>query len=83
MTVAKVKITKKCARRYIAENECLKVIRMLKKNKSPRKDGITSEFNQDYWFVIKDEFMQMLEYTAKTEELTNSQYRGIYNIMYS
>ena len=67
---------------YITEIECTKVIRTLKKNKSPGEDGITSEFYQDFWCIIKDEFMQMLECTQKTEELTKSQYRGIITLLY-
>ena len=73
---------KEMCEQYITENECSKVITMLKKNKSPGEDGITSEFYQDYWCVIKDEFMQMLEYTEKTKELTKSQYRGIITLLY-
>ena len=39
----------------------VKVIKILKPNKSPGEDGIISEFYQLFWQDIKNEFFEVIE----------------------
>ena len=46
----------------ITEQEILDTIKLLKTNKSPGDDGIVSEFYKEYWYLIHEQFTQVLKY---------------------
>ena len=45
-------------------------------------DGIISEFYQIYWYIIKDEFTQVIKYALENESLSKSQYNAIITLLY-
>jgi hypothetical protein len=59
-----------------------KVIKTLKKDKSPGYDGIINEFYIRYWHSIREEFWQVMKEIELTESLCDSQYRGIISLLY-
>ena len=59
-----------------------KVIKILKKDKSPGYDGLTNEFYIKYWHIIRKEFWQVMKEIEITETLCDSQYRGIISLIY-
>lgn len=53
----------------------------LNKNKSPGTDGITPEFFLAFWDLLKDEFMQSMEYSLENGSLTDQQATGVITLI--
>ncbi|KAK3091503.1 hypothetical protein FSP39_020293 [Pinctada imbricata] len=66
----------------ITDEELLKSINQLKKNKSPGEDGIIAEFYQTYWEIIKPEFTKLVKEILLTETLPESFGKGILTLIY-
>ena len=66
----------------VTQDEIHKIIKLLKHNKSPGDDGIISEFYQIYWYLIKDEFTQVIKYALENESLSKSQYNANITLLY-
>ena len=61
----------------------VKVIKILKPNKSPGEDGIISEFYQLFWQDIKNEFFEVIEQNFKFKyTLSASQYKGVLTLLH-
>ena len=61
----------------------VKVIKILKPNKSPGEDGIISEFYQLFWQDIKNEFFEVVEFFLKFEyTLSGLQYKGVLTLLH-
>ena len=43
-----------------------KVINSFKSNESPGEDGIIAEFCQNYWYLLKNDWMELLKYEFDT-----------------
>ena len=66
--------------RDVTESEIKSAIDMAKNNKSPGEDGIISEFYKDIWYLIKDEFIGLIEEVFENNELSETQNRGIISL---
>ena len=61
----------------------MKLVKLLKPNKSPGEDGIISEFYQLFWQDIKNEFFEVIEKNFKFEyTLSASQYKGVLTLLH-
>ena len=58
------------------------VIKSLKWECSPGYDGITNEFYQVYWALIKEEFVNVINEINKEGQMCNSQSMGIITLLY-
>ena len=59
----------------ISLNELSKAAKQLKKDKSPRLDGSTSECYLKFWDMISEEFLQVVKEIEDTQSLCFSQNR--------
>ena len=66
----------------ITEQEILDTIKLLKTNKSPGDDGIVSEFYKEYWYLIHEQFTQVLKYIFNANTLSKSQYNAVLTLLY-
>ena len=62
--------------------EIEKVIKLLKKEKSPGEDGIISEFYQEYWYLIYSELTEVIKESFNTKTMSMSQYTGMMHLLY-
>ena len=62
---------KKCSAKKMlhSQEEIHKVIKLLKNNKSPGDDGIIAEFYQNFWYLIHDEFTQVIRFALENKSL--------------
>ena len=68
--------------REVSEDEIFKVLKLMKFNKSPSDDGILADFNIEYQYLIKPEFMKMVKYIFGNNILAPSQYRAVLTLLY-
>ena len=61
--------------------EIEKVIKLLKKEKSPGEDGIISEFYQEYWYLIYNELTDVIKESFNTKTMSMSQYTGMMSLL--
>ena len=54
----------------------------MKLNKSPGDDGIVSEFNIRYWYLIKEELTNVIKYIFLSNTLAPSQQRAMLTLLY-
>ena len=54
----------------------------MKQNKSPGDDGTVSEFDNRYWYLIKEELTKVTKYTFLSNTLALSQYRAMLTLLY-
>ena len=57
--------------------ECYKVLKDMKKNKSPGSDGFTSEFYMFFWNDLKYQMLRSFQETFNKEMLSDSQKLGV------
>ena len=65
----------------ITDNECQQAILQLANNKSPGLDGFSIEFCKTFWTEIKSLFMECLDFSKITNQLSKSQYEGVITIL--
>ena len=65
----------------ITENEIFIAIKDLSINKAPGIDGIPTEFYQNYWGIIKKEFVQVIKNVTKGTLLINEQRKAIITLI--
>ena len=61
----------------ITVEECFKVLKNMKRNKSPGSDGFTVEFYQFFWNELKIPMIRSFRESFKNNHLTNTQKLGI------
>ena len=62
-------------------DECQKVLKHFKNNKSPGNDGITIEFYRQFWDNIGTTLIQCYNYSYEHGELSNSQKQAIITLL--
>ena len=65
----------------VTENELLKIVKSLPRNKTPGEDGLPSEFYQVFWNDIKHHLLNTYKYSFINEELSITQKRGILSLI--
>ena len=65
----------------ITDNECQQAILQLANNKSPSFDGFSTEFYKTFWTEIKSLFMECLDFSKLTNQLSESQYEGVITLL--
>ena len=65
----------------ITEEECLKVLKTFKNNKTPGNDGLTKEWYVYFWNVVKKEFMEAINYAFVHGQLSVSQRQAIITLL--
>ena len=65
----------------ITQEECSKVIKLLKKNKSPGNDGLPIEFYLEFWNELKQTLTESYNYSFKNGLLTTSQRQAIISLI--
>ena len=66
----------------ITTEELNKVVKTLKPGKSPGDDGLTAEWYHNFWYLIKENFKDLVSEILEQNTLTNSQYRGVISLLY-
>ena len=51
-------------------------------NKSPGIDGIPNKFYKKFWYLLKDDFLQVTNYIYETGQLSESQSKGMITLLY-
>ena len=65
----------------ITDNECQQAILQLANNKSPSLDDFSIEFYKTFWTEIKSLFMECLDFSKITNQLSKSQYEGVITLL--
>lgn len=74
-------IKRQYVNRPFTMEELHSALKELNKNKSPGSDGITPEFYLHFWDLIKDAFMQSLEFSLEEGTLTDGQRLGVITLL--
>ena len=67
--------------KLITDNECQQAILQLANNKSPGLDGFSIEFYKTFWIEIRSLFMECLDFSKITNQLSKSQYDGVITLL--
>ena len=65
----------------ISDEECTKVLKTFKNNKSPGTDGLTAEFYKFFWIDIRKYVLESFEYSFESGTLSIDQRRGILTLI--
>ena len=65
----------------ISEDECQQAILQLANNKSSGLDGFSIELYKTFWTEIKSRFMQCLDFSKLTNQLSESQYESLITLL--
>ena len=65
----------------ITDNECQQAILQLANNKSPGLDGFSIDFYKTFWTEIKSLFVECLDFSKFTNQLSESQYKGVITLL--
>ena len=65
----------------ITDNKCQQATLQLANNKSPGLDGFSIEFYKTFWTEIKSLFMECLDFSKLTNQLSESQYEGVITLL--
>ena len=66
----------------ITFEECEKALSQANNNKSPGLDGIPNEFYKKFWYLLKDDFLQLINYIFETGQLSDTQRKGMITLLY-
>ena len=61
----------------VSIDENFNAAKLQKPDKSPRDDGISSEFYKLFWYLIGDDFVSVVKDIFRDKRLCESQYRGM------
>ncbi len=65
----------------IKEEECRKVIKTMKRDKSPGNDGLSVEFYEKFWGVLCRHFLEAMNESYQREELSPSQRQAVITLI--
>ena len=63
-------------------DECATALGQLKPQKSPGMDGLTAEFYRQFWTVLRDDLMAVLQTIYDNGYMSLSQRTGIIRLLY-
>ncbi len=66
----------------ITFTECEKAISQTNNNKSPGSDGIPNEFYKKFWYLLKNDFLHVVNFIFETGSLSDSQRKGVITLLY-
>ena len=66
----------------VSESEVFKIVKNIKKNKSPGSDGLTIEFYIQTWHIIGRELTETINNTILGDSLPNSWNEGVVTLIY-
>ena len=66
----------------ITQNECEKALSETSNGKSPGSDGIPYEFYKEFWYLLKHDFIQVINYVYESGLLSPSQRRGMITLLF-
>ncbi|CAC5371645.1 unnamed protein product [Mytilus coruscus] len=67
---------------FITQDECLKLLKEFKNNKSPGVDGIGKSFYTKFWNIIGEDLVEVLNNVYLNRELTESMKTGLISLNY-
>ncbi|CAC5424837.1 unnamed protein product [Mytilus coruscus] len=67
---------------FISQDECLKLLKEFKNNKSPGVDGIGKSFYSKFWNIIREDLVEVLNNMYLNGELTDSMKTGLISLIY-
>ncbi|CAC5388193.1 unnamed protein product [Mytilus coruscus] len=67
---------------FITQDECLKLLKIFKNNKSPGVDGIGKSFYLKFWNLIGEDLVEVLNNVYLNGELTESMKTGLISLIY-
>ena len=65
----------------VTNEECYKILKEMKFNKSPGNDGFTVEFCVTFWPQLGEMLVETLNETYEKRELSNSQKQGVITLL--
>ena len=66
----------------ITNEELDSAVKSFKLGKSPGEDGLTVEWYQKFWYLIRTDFSELVFEILESGKLPNSQYRGVISLLY-
>ena len=63
-------------------DELYKALQKMKRNKTPGPDGLTVEFYQMYWDVIKNDLIEVYQHSFEIEQLAYTQYLALITLLF-
>ncbi|CAG2188175.1 unnamed protein product [Mytilus edulis] len=67
---------------FITQDECLKLLKEFKNNKSPGVDGIGKSFYLKFWNIIGEDMVEVLNNVYLNGELTETMKTGLISLIY-
>ncbi|CAG2241168.1 unnamed protein product [Mytilus edulis] len=67
---------------FITQDECLKLLKEFKNNKSPGVDGIGKSFYLKFWNIIGEDLVEVLNNVYLNGELTETMKTGLISLIY-
>ncbi|CAC5373976.1 unnamed protein product [Mytilus coruscus] len=67
---------------FITQDECLKLLKEFKNNKSPGVDGIRNSFYTKFWNIIGEDLVKVLNNVYLNGELTELMKTGLISLIY-
>ena len=65
-----------------SEDELFQAVMQMSKEKSPGLDGLTAEFYQTFWLIIKNEFKEVVDECKKTGRLPRSMNMALIRLIF-
>lgn len=65
----------------LTEDKCRKVLKEMKHQKSPRSDGLTSEFSKIFWEDMKQFYVKSINFSYQNGQLTELQNQSIISLI--
>ena len=75
-------VERESCEQQITIEECYKTMKFFQNNKSPGVDGLSKEFYETFWPVLKDKLLAVYNHSIYHGYMTNSQRRAVVTILH-
>lgn len=65
----------------ITIQECTEALNEMNLNKSPGSDGLTVEFYKEFWEILKEHYVNSINYSFRIQSLTDLQIQGLVSLI--